>query len=118
MRTWNDGGDDDELGLIRDLSEWPAETQDLVKDALDRRYLLRRITKIHSLKLDFGFLEFDVETTVGRQQFTCRWTQSKALTFGENGKLLIDTDDNRFIVADVEELEEGEREVFLQYVYW
>lgn len=118
VRTWNEGGDDDELGIIRAVAEWPQESQDLIRKALDRRYLLRQIKKIHSLKLSFGFLEFDVETNVGRQQFTSRWTQSKALTFGDNGKLLIDTDDNRYVVANVDDLPPNDRSVFLQYVYW
>lgn len=118
VRTWNEGGDDDELGIIHSVSDWPESTQQLIRGALDRRYLLRRITKIHSLKLDFGFLEFDVETNMGRHQFTSRWTQSKALSYGDNGKLLIDTDDNRYVVEDIGKLDERDREVFLQYVYW
>ncbi len=118
VRTWNEGGDDEEIGIIRALADWPKETQNALKSALDRRYLLRTITEIHSLKLSFGFLEFDVETTTGRQQFTSRWTQSKALTFGENGKLLIDNDDNRYVVPNVDKLTDRDREIFLQYVYW
>lgn len=118
VRTWNEGGDDDELGLMRSVEEWPEETQKLIRGALDRRYLLRNITKIHSLKLSFGFMEFDVETDAGRLQFTSRWTQSKALTFGENGKLLIDTNENRYVVSDVDALSPEDRDVFLQYVYW
>ena len=118
VRAWNDGGDDDELGIVRKLEDWPQHTQELIADALRRRYLLRRITSIHSLKLDFGFLEFDVETDLGRQQFTSRWTQSKAIAFGDNGKLLIDTDDNRYVVPDVNELSPDDREAFLQYIYW
>ena len=117
VRTWNEGGDDDELGIIGQVSAWSEQAQ-WIRQALDRRYLLRKIKRIHSLKLDFGFLEFDVETSVGRQQFTMRWTQSRALRFGENGKLLIDTNDNRYIVQNVDELPQAEREVFLQYVYW
>ncbi|MEM7316327.1 MAG: DUF1854 domain-containing protein, partial [Planctomycetota bacterium] len=70
VRTWNDGGDDDEVGIIRRLEDWDETTRTRLRSALDRRYLLRRIIKIHSLKLDFGFLEFDVETDAGRQQFT------------------------------------------------
>ena len=118
VRVWNEGGDDDELGIIRNVADWPENQQTAIRMALDRRYLLRRISSIHSLKLDFGFLEFDVETDSGRYQFTTRWTNSKAIAFGENGKLLIDTDDNRYIVPDVNLLPQKDRDVFLQYVYW
>ena len=118
VRCWNEGGDDDELGMIRDLSQWPTEVRKHIQRVLERRYLLRRIERIHSLKLDGGFLEFDVEADDERHQFTCRWTQSKALTFGDNGKMLIDTDDNRYVVPNIDTLSERDREIFLQYVYW
>ena len=118
VRRWDENGDDTEIGLIRDIRDWPAETQKYLERALERRYLLRTIQRIHSLKLNFGFLEFDVETDAGRQQFIMRWTQSKAVTFGANGKLLIDTDDNRHIIPDISTLSPADQEVFLQYVYW
>ena len=100
------------------MEDWDDVVKERLNDALNRRYLLRRIEKIHSLKLDFGFLEFDVETNTGRQKFTSRWTQSKALAFGDNGKLLIDTDDNRFVVPDIDQLDPVDRETFLQHIYW
>ena len=118
VRYWNENGDDLELGLIRNINDWPNETRARLQQTLNRRYLLRRITSIHTLKLSFGFLEFDVETDAGRLQFSSRWTQSKALTYGENGKLLIDTNDNRYVVPEINELSPRDREVFLQYVYW
>ena len=101
IRKWDEHGDDIELGMIRDLADWPAETQVWLQNSLDRRYLLRRISKIYGLRLALGFLEFDVETDTGRMAFLMRWTQSTAVSFGSNGKLLIDTDDNRYVVNDV-----------------
>jgi hypothetical protein len=118
VRTWNADGEDVEVGLIGNLAEWPLPAQALVRQSLERRYLLRRITAIHSLKLAFGFLEFDVETDAGRTQFLLRWTQSQALDFADNGKLLIDTEENRYVVPNVEQLSKRDQERFLQYVYW
>ena len=63
-------------------------------------------------------LEFDAETDSGRSQFVMRWTQSQGVEFGDNGKLLIDTEDNRYVVHDVDELPKKDRERFLHYVYW
>ena len=40
VRAWDEEGDDIEVGVIRDLREWPDATQELVKRALQRRYLL------------------------------------------------------------------------------
>jgi hypothetical protein len=47
-----------------------------------------------------------------------RWTQSQAIDFGEAGKLLMDTEENRYIVKDLDSLPKPDRERFLQYVYW
>jgi hypothetical protein len=55
---------------------------------------------------------------VGRQAFTIRWTASQAVDFGTDGKMLIDTEENRWVVPQVEALPKPDRERFLQYVYW
>ena len=47
-----------------------------------------------------------------------RWTQSKAIEFARNGKLLIDVDDNRYVVEDIDALPKKDRERFLHYIYW
>ena len=84
----------------------------------NRRYLLRKIQKVTQVKLRLGFLEFDVVTDLGREVFSMRWTQSQAIDFGERGKLLMDTEENRYVVPDSEALPAADRERFLQYVYW
>jgi hypothetical protein len=118
VRSWNENGDDAEVGLLRDLCEWPAASQASVRASLGRRYLLRRITRVYDADLIGGYLELDVETDAGRSRFVMRWTQSQAIDFAENGKMLIDTDDNRYIVDDVDELPKRDRERFLRFVYW
>ena len=118
VRGWNEASDEIELGLIRSIDEWDNSQQELVRQTLARRYLLRCIRSINSIKLAFGFLEMDVQTQQGSEQFCMRWTQSQAVDFGERGKLLIDTEDNRYVVPDVEALDKNDRERFLQYIYW
>jgi hypothetical protein len=70
------------------------------------------------VRLAHGYLDFDVETSVGRAGFTTRWTQSQAVDFGEDGKLLIDAEDNRWVVPDLAALPKADREKFERYVYW
>ncbi|MCA9169196.1 MAG: DUF1854 domain-containing protein, partial [Planctomycetales bacterium] len=118
VRTWSDNGEDVEVGLISNLEEWPYADQDVVRQSLSRKYLMRTIVGIVQIKLAFGFLEFDVETTDGRQQFLMRWTGSQALDFADNGKLLIDTEENRYVVPNVDALPKRDRERFLQFIYW
>jgi hypothetical protein len=118
LRTWDCDGKEQELGLIRDLSAWPAESQALVRQALARRSLQRRIEAIDAITLDSGYLEFQVRTDQGPTRFTMRWTQTQAQDFGARGKVLVDLEDNRYLVPDVEGLPRKERELFRRWVYW
>jgi hypothetical protein len=90
----------------------------VVRTALARRSLVRRIDRVHGARLAHGYLDLDVETDVGRQAFTIRWTASQAVDFGTDGKMLIDTEENRWVVPQVEALPKPDRERFLHYVYW
>ena len=47
-----------------------------------------------------------------------RWTQSQVQDFGARGKVLLDVEDNRFLVSDVEALPPRERELMQRFVYW
>jgi ATP-binding cassette, subfamily B, bacterial len=118
VRGWDVDGDEIELGMIRELKDWPESEQRHIHEALQRRYLLREITGLYSIALKYGFLDFDVETTTGRTQFSMRWTQSQAIDFGENGKLIIDTEENRYLLSDINRLSAADQERFQQYVYW
>ena len=118
LRRWKDHGEDEEIGMIADLSEWSADQQQMLNKMTGRRYLLRKIQSITQVKLKLGFLEFDVVTNLGREVFSMRWTQSQAIDFGDRGKLIVDTEENRYVVPDIEALSPPDRERFLQYVYW
>ncbi len=118
VRGWNVEGDEIELGMIRDVGQWSSNDQLEISEALSRRYLMREITAIHSLSLKFGFVDFEVQTASGRLKFSMRWTQSQAIDYGENGKLIIDTEENRYLVQDIANLSKTDQEKFLQYVYW
>jgi hypothetical protein len=47
-----------------------------------------------------------------------RWTQTQAQDFGARGKVLIDLEDNRYLVSDIELLPRRQRELFQRYIYW
>jgi ATP-binding cassette subfamily B protein len=118
VRGWSESGEEIELGMIRSLAEWSAADRAVVQAALARRSLIREIRRIHDVALAHGYLDFDVETDVGRRKFTARWTQSQAVDFGAEGKMLIDADENRWVVPRIDALPKTDREKFLHYVYW
>jgi ATP-binding cassette subfamily B protein len=118
IRGWDEHGDEVELGMIRRLADWPDADQGVIRTALQRRSLIREVRRVHDVRLVHGYLDFDVESDVGRRQFTARWTQGQAFDFGTGGKMLVDTDENRWVVPRIDDLPAADRERFLQYVYW
>jgi len=118
VRGWTETGDEQEWGMIRTLAEWSHEDREVIATALRRRSLVRTILRVHGLTLAHGYLDFDVETDTGRHRFTTRWTQSQALDFGTAGKMMIDTEENRWVIPRIDALPVPDRERFLHYVYW
>ncbi|MFM8220279.1 MAG: DUF1854 domain-containing protein, partial [Planctomycetaceae bacterium] len=118
LAVCDEGGKEREIGLVRDLAEWPEETRSLILAALDRRYLLRRINSIERIDLKHGCLEFTVGTPSGRLPFTMRWSQSQVQDFGEHGKILLDLEDNRFLIPHLGQLPPQQRELLQRYIYW
>ena len=118
LRHQTSKGDDVEVGIIRDLSEWPEENRALVQESLRRHYFIHTITKLLHIGWKFGFVWFDVETDKGPADFLMRWQHDRAVDYGERGKILLDVDDNRYLIPDVDALPEGERSDFTRYIYW
>jgi ATP-binding cassette subfamily B protein len=118
LRVWTRDGEQQEIGILRHLDQWPVESQMLVRHALDRRYFLQTIDGVDSIRLELGHLHCDVRTPHGPKRFTMRWSQSQVQDFGDRGKMLLDLDDNRFLVPDVQALPPKERELFQRFVYW
>lgn len=118
LRYWTRDGEEQEIGILRHLDQWPAEAQTLIRDALNRRYYLQTITGVDGITLEMGHLTLAVRTDHGPRRFTMRWAQAQVQDFGDRGKVLLDLDDNRYLVPDVQALPSRERDLFQRYVYW
>lgn len=100
----DDGG---EVGMIRDIHLFDADTVALLNEELDRRYFIPEITKIMSVKDKFGYLYFDSVTSAGKVAFTMTNPYSNFRKL-ENGSVLItDVDGNCFRITDPEKLDRG-----------
>ncbi len=107
-----------EVGLIRDLDEWPGESHQLIAEALLRRYFVHTIERIESIRQFQNFLAFSVQTDLRGMEFVLRYTQDSAQDYGERGKMLLDVDENRYLIPDVADLPEPDRSLFERYIYW
>jgi ATP-binding cassette subfamily B protein len=118
LRTADADGEEHEVGLVRDLDEWPAEAQALLEEALARSAFVREVTAVESITLKHGLLTFRVQTDRGPARFTMRNSHGQAQDYGAGGKLLTDVDDNRYVVPDVEALPRRQLMLFRHYIYW
>jgi hypothetical protein len=68
--------------------------------------------------LDHGHLLFDVTTERGRESFAMQWSPTYAVDFGKNGKLIIDVEDNRFAIDDIDRLPREQHDLIRRHIYW
>jgi ATP-binding cassette, subfamily B, bacterial len=114
-------GDDKEqieIGIIRSLDAFPPEQADLIRSALKRRYFVHTILRIIHIGWKYGFVALDVQTDKGPASFLMNWSHDRAVDYGRRGKILIDVDDDRYLVPDLDTLTTKERAEFTRYIYW
>lgn len=118
LRVWDVDGHEQEIGIVRQLAAWSTSDQALLRDALGRRYFVHTVTEIESIQQEFGYLTVNVRTSRGPIKFMMRWTQAQVQDFGKTGKVLVDLEENRYLVPDVAGLPTRQRDLFQQYIYW
>lgn len=96
---------EEEVGMIRDLSQFGKAEEELLRAELERRYYAPVILKILSLKERFGFSYWKVETAEGKMEFTLRDTYKSLVRLGGNRVFVLDVDGNRFVIPDVTALD-------------
>ncbi len=107
-----------EIGLIKNLDEFPAEQAELIRSALHRRYFVHTIKGIRHIGWKYGFIALEVDTDKGPASFMMHWSSDRAVDYGRRGKILIDVDDNRYLIPSLDELSDKERAEFVRYIYW
>jgi len=94
-----------EIGLIRDLSELEPESQRVVKEELERRYLVPIIKRIVSVRERLGMLLWEVETDRGNRRFLTRAFQEGLEQPEPHRCVLVDLDGNRYYIPDITALD-------------
>ena len=110
--------EDLEIGIIRDLDAFGEEERRLIRHALARRYFIHTITRIHEIGWRYGFVFMDVDTDKGRVEFLMKWQIDRAVDYGDGGKVLIDMNENRYLIPDLKALSDSERTDFTRIIYW
>ena len=94
-----------EYAMIRNLSEMPDESQEIIRAELDRKYLCPTVTKIKSLKEKLGYSFWEVETDKGDMSFSMHDTYRNIARVGDGMLIINDVDGNRYRIDDVAALD-------------
>jgi hypothetical protein len=104
--------------MIRDPKLFPPDAQELINRSLARNYYELLVTRIFVVEFKYGLLFFEAETEQGRREFQMRWRYDRTQDFGENGKVLLDVYENRYIIPDISALPKPDREALTRFIYW
>ncbi len=102
----NDGK---EIGIIEDLASMPEETVELIKKQLSLHYFTPVISKIYSIKDEYGYAYFHVLTDKGECKFAINMGSNAVSKLSDTRLIIQDVDENRFEIRDVEQLTQKER---------
>lgn len=102
LQTQDDQNGLSEVGMIRRLSDWPQDAQELIRVSLRKRYLLRVIHSVESLVPDHGLMRCQGETDNGPVDFVFPSNGSAMKSFGWKGCLVVDVEDNYYVIPDID----------------
>ena len=98
-------GKGEQIVMVDDPKQLPAESFEAVKQELHRRYLTAQVKSVVLAKEEFGATYWTVETDRGRRDFVTQNLQENAIWLGPEHLLLLDVDGNRFEIPDVGKLD-------------
>ncbi len=97
--------DNEELGIIRYLSDFDDATVEILRAEMDRKYFTPKITRIITLKERRGFSYWKVETDIGEMELSFRDTYRSINKVGSDRAFVTDISGNRFEIESLEALD-------------
>ena len=103
------GNGDKEIGIIEDLASMSEESQKLIREQLELYYFTPVISRIMSIKDEYGYAYFHVMTDKGECRFAINMGASAVAKLSDTRLIIQDVDENRFEIKDVDQLTKKER---------
>jgi hypothetical protein len=101
-----------ELGIIENLEELDPASQEAVLRELQLHYFVPSILNIHTIREEFGFLYWDVETDRGPKEFIMRDSIIGSVRqVSPTRWLVIDINQTRYEVRDINDLDPKSQEL-------
>jgi len=107
-----------EIGIVEDWTALREADRAALAAELNMHYFVPRILKVHAIKEEFGFLYWTVETDKGAKQFVMSNNiVRKTREIGPEHWLLIDVNQARYEIADVQALDRPSKKLIKQFLY-
>lgn len=97
-----------EIGIIQSLDDFPEDIVQLLEEQLQVRYFTPEISKVISVKEEFGYSYWEASTSAGLCRFTVRGGGGNAKLVTPSRLLVTDVDGNRFAIPDINKLTDKE----------
>ena len=94
---------------VEKLEDVDPETARMLQEQLTLHYFTPIIEKVNRIKDEYGFAYWDVVTNHGACRFTIRMGGNSVIHLSESRILIMDIDENRFEIPDVNKLTPKER---------
>lgn len=98
-----------EIGIVEKMSQVSRETAEMLEEQLTLRYFTPVIEKIIKIKDEYGFAYWNVVTDHGACNFTIRMGGNSVIHLSDVRILIMDIDENRFEIPDINRLTPAER---------
>ena len=108
--------EDQELGIILDSRQMDRNSQQVISEELERRYVTPIVERIVWVKERFGTVDWGVETTRGSRTFTMRNLRENIAEPAPGRYILSDVDGNRYDVPNIESLDAKSRAHLWRYL--
>lgn len=106
-----------EIGIIEDWMQLAEEDRRAVAAELGLHYFVPKITRVHKIKDEFGFLYWTVETDKGPKEFVMRNSVVHyAREIGPNHWLIIDVNQARYEIPDISKLDGHSQRLVRRYL--
>ncbi len=98
-------GKGEEIALIKEPADLPAESLVAVREELSRRYLTAVIKSVLHARSEFGVTYWHVDTDRGERDFVTQSLQENAQWLSPTHLMLTDVDGNRFELQDTSSMD-------------
>ena len=106
----------EEIGIIRSLSDFDDETVSMLKAELERKYFVPKIMRIITLRERHGFSYWKVETDIGEMELSFQDTYKSITRVGSDRAFVTDISGNRYEIVSLDGLDRRSRKKLELYL--